>query len=99
MGLMYKGVRDLDLMLGLLLSIALGGVVGLVLSHPVGHVIIGSAMGIGILSIYIVGYSLGTLWLVGMEQGMVLVSAFVWCIILSSFLGSSSMVSSMVGSF
>ena len=91
--------NNADLALGVLLSVVLGGVVGVALSHPLGHIIVGSSAGLGLLALYILGYSLGTLWLVGVQQGVLVVSAFVWSAILSSYLGSSAAASSVLGFF
>lgn len=91
--------NNTDLALGILLSVVLGGVVGVTLSHPLGHMIVGSSAGLGVLALYILGYSLGTLWLVGVQKGVLVVSAFVWSVILSSYLGSSAVASSVLGFF
>ncbi|MBI3326723.1 MAG: hypothetical protein HYZ81_08485 [Nitrospinae bacterium] len=92
-------VRDLDLMLGILVSLVLGGVVGFVMGHPLGHMLFGSTIGVAIFAIYTLAYSFGTLWLVGVERGLLVVSTFVWSIILSAFLSSSPEVPSVVGMF
>ncbi len=92
-------IGDPDLALGLLLSIVLGGGVGLVLSRPIGHVLLGSAIGVALLAAYLLAYSLGTIWLLGVERGLLMVSAFAWCIILSAWLGSHPAGSSVVSFF
>jgi hypothetical protein len=85
-----KWVRHLltntDLALGLVLSIVLGSVVGLAMSHPLGHLILGSALGVIFLLTYMVSYSAGAIWMMGAQQGLIVVSVFVWCVILSSWL-------------
>jgi hypothetical protein len=79
-------VNDTDLVFGLMLSICLGSLVGLVVDHPLGQVIYSSATGAVVLLAYLVSYCIGVVWLVGMQQGLVIVTVFVWCIILSSAL-------------
>ncbi len=79
-------LSNIDLALGLVLSVVLGSVVGLALSHPLGHLILGSALGVIFLLTYIVSYSLGAIWMMGAQQGLIVVSVFVWCVILSSWL-------------
>jgi hypothetical protein len=79
-------VNDTDMVFGLVLSICLGSLVGLVVDHPVGQVIYGSATGAVVLLMYLASYCIGAIWLVGMQQGLVIVTVFVWCIILSSAL-------------
>jgi hypothetical protein len=39
-----------------------------------------------VLLMYLASYCIGAIWLVGMQQGLVIVTVFVWCIILSSAL-------------
>jgi hypothetical protein len=85
-----------DLVLGLVLSVILGSVVGLAMTHPIGHLIFGSILGVSFLVVYVASYSLGTMWMMGPQQGLVVVSVFVWCIILSSRLGPNLEVSSAV---
>ena len=96
---MRQLVRDPDLLLGMLVSLVLGGAVGFILGHPLGHMLFGSGIGVTIFAIYTLAYSLGTLWLVGVERGLLVVSTFVWSIILSAFLSSSPEVPSVVGVF
>jgi hypothetical protein len=91
--------NNTDLALGLVLSVVLGSVMGLAMSHPVGHLIFGSVLGVSFLIIYVVSYSLGTMWMMGAQQGLLVVSAFVWCMILSSWLGPNLEVSSLVHLF
>jgi hypothetical protein len=78
--------HDTDLVFGIMLSICLGSLVGLVVDHPLGRLIYSSAMGAIILLTYLLSYCLAAIWLVGLQQGLVIVSVFVWCIILSSAL-------------
>jgi hypothetical protein len=78
--------NNTDLALGLLLSVVLGSVVGLAMSHPLGHLILGSVLGVMFLLTYIVSYSLGAIWMMGAQQGLIVVSVFVWCVIVSSWL-------------
>lgn len=82
----YRLVKNTDLALGLMLSIVLGSVVGLTMSHPLGHMLFGSALGVIFLIIYVGCYSLGAIWMMGTQRGLLIVSAFVWCVILSSWL-------------
>jgi hypothetical protein len=79
-------LTNTDLALGLVLSIVLGSVVGLAMSHPLGHLILGSALGVIFLLTYMVSYSAGAIWMMGAQQGLIVVSVFVWCVILSSWL-------------
>jgi hypothetical protein len=79
-------LTNIDLALGLVLSIVLGSVVGLAMSHPLGHLILGSALGVIFLLTYMVSYSAGAIWMMGAQQGLIVVSVFVWCVILSSWL-------------
>jgi hypothetical protein len=78
--------RDTDLAFGLMLSICLGSLVGLVVDHPLGQVIYSPAIGAIVLLMYLLSYYIGAIWLVGLQQGLVIVTVFVWCIILSSAL-------------
>jgi hypothetical protein len=89
-------VNNTDLALGLVLSIVLGSVVGLAMSHPLGHLILGSALGVIFLLIYVASYSLGAIWMMGAQQGLIVVSVFVWCIILSSWLSPTPEMSSAI---
>lgn len=79
-------VDDTDLVFGLLLSICLGALVGFVMDHPLGHLIYRSAIGVIVLLMYLLSYCIGAIWLVGLQQGLVVVMVFVWCILLSSAL-------------
>jgi hypothetical protein len=92
-------VNHADLALGLMLSVVLGSVVGLTMSHPLGHLLFGSALGVAFLVIYVGGFSLGAIRMMGAEQGLVVVSAFVWCVLLSLWLTPHPEVSSMVDLF
>lgn len=88
-----------DLALGLMLSVILGSVVGLTLSHPLGHLLAGSALGAMFLIIYVSAYSLGAIWMMGAQQGLVVVTAFVWCMLVSSWLGPNPDVASVIAFF
>ncbi|HXH14431.1 MAG TPA: hypothetical protein VNP04_32285 [Alphaproteobacteria bacterium] len=88
-----------DLALGLLLSVVLGSVVGLTMSHPLGHLLFGSALGVTFLVLYVVCFSLGAIRMMGAQQGLVVVSAFVWCVLLSLWLTPHPEVSSVVDLF
>jgi hypothetical protein len=79
-------LNNIDLALGLVLSVVLGSVVGLAMSHPLGHLILGSALGVIFLLTYVASYSLGAIWMMGTQQGLIVVSVFVWCVILSAWL-------------
>jgi hypothetical protein len=92
-------VKNTDLALGLVLSIVLGSVMGLAMSHPLGHLIFGSALGVIFLLTYIMSYSLGAIWMMGAQQGLIVVSVFVWCVILSSWLSPTPELLSSVGLF
>jgi hypothetical protein len=83
-----------DLALGLVLSVVLGLVIGLAMSHPLGHLILGSALGVILLLTYMASYSLGAIWMMGTQQGLIVVSVFVWCVILSSWLSPTPEISS-----
>jgi len=91
--------NQVDMLLGLLVSIVLGSIVGSVIGHPLAHPIISSAIGMAILLLYLSGYSLGTLWVLGLERGLMVVSVFVWCVIVSSLLGSHGSVLSVLSGF
>lgn len=54
--------------------------------HPLGHLILSSALGVIFLLTYMASYSLGAIWMMGTQQGPIVVSVFVWCVILSSWL-------------
>ena len=82
-------LNNTDLALGLVLSVVLGSVIGLAMSHPLGHLILGSALGVIFLLTYMASYSLGAIWMMGTQQGLIVVSVFVWCVILSSWLSPS----------
>jgi hypothetical protein len=99
MRLVRQLVNNADLALGLVLSVVLGSVVGLAMSHPLGHLILGSALGVMLLFIYVASYSLGTIWMMGAQQGLLVVSVFVWCIILSSWMSPTPELSSAVSLF
>ena len=73
-------LNNIDLALGLVLSVVLGSVVGLAMSHPLGHLIFGSALGVLFLLTYIMSYSLGAIWMMGAQQGLLVVSVFIWCV-------------------
>jgi hypothetical protein len=92
-------VDNIDLALGLLLSVVLGSVVGLAMRHPLGHLILGSALGVIFLLTYMASYSLGAIWMMGTQQGLIVVSVFIWCVILSSWLGPSLEMSSTLHMF
>jgi hypothetical protein len=79
-------LNNTDLALGLVLSVVLASVIGLAMSHPLGHLILGSALGVIFLLTYMASYSLGAIWMMGTQQGLIVVSVFVWCVILSSWL-------------
>jgi hypothetical protein len=96
---LYQLVKNTDLALGLVLSIILGSIVGLTMSHPLGHLLFGSALGVIFLVIYVGSYSLGAIWMMGAQQGLLVVSAFVWCIILSSWLAPHPEVPSVLNMF
>ena len=92
-------LNNIDLALGLVLSVVLGSVVGLAMSHPLGHLIFGSALGVIFLLTYIMSYSLGAIWMMGAQQGLIVVSVFVWCVILSSWLSPTPELPASVGLF
>jgi hypothetical protein len=81
-------VHQPDLTFGLMLSICLGIILGLLMGHPLGQSICGSALGVTILLLYVLSYSIGAIWMIGMQQGLVVVTVFVWCMLLSSALGN-----------
>jgi hypothetical protein len=81
-----SAVRETDLIFGLVLSTCLGFLVGFVMGHPLGRLIYGSTIGATILCIYFASYSVGAIWLVGVQKGLLLMAVLVWCIILSSVL-------------
>ena len=87
-------LNNVDLALGLMLSVVLGSVVGIAMSHPLGHLILGSALGVIFLLTYMASYSLGAIWMMGTQQGLIVVSVFIWCVILSSWLSPSPEMSS-----
>jgi hypothetical protein len=39
-------------------------------------------------------YSLGTIWMMGAQRGLVVVSVFIWCIILTSWISMTPELSS-----
>jgi hypothetical protein len=96
MGWLHQLLNHIDLALGLMLSVILGSVVGLAMSHPLGHLIWGSALGVMFLLTYMASYSLGAIWMMGAQQGLLVVSVFVWCVILSSWLSPSPDMASAV---
>jgi hypothetical protein len=81
-------IGETDLVLGLVLSICLGVVLGLVIGHPLGRLICSSVIGVTVLLLYVLSYSIGAIWMIGMQQGLVVVTVFVWCMLLSTALGS-----------
>jgi len=60
---------------------------------------LGSALGVIFLVIYVASYSLGAIWMMGAQQGLVVVSVFVWSVILVSWLSPIPEMSSAVGLF
>jgi hypothetical protein len=86
--------NNTDLALGLVLSVVLGSVIGLAMSQPLGHLILGSALGVIFLLTYMASYSLGAIWMMETQQGLIVVSVFVWCVILSSWLSPTPEISS-----
>ena len=80
--------HETDLTLGLVLSICLGVVLGLLMGYPLGRLLCGSAIGVTVLLLYVLSYSIGAIWMVGTQQGLVVITVFVWCMLLSSALGS-----------
>jgi hypothetical protein len=79
-------VHQTDLALGLVLSICLGVMLGLLMGHPLGRLICGSVTGVTVLLLYVASYSIGAIWMIGMQPGLVVVTVFVWCMLLSSAL-------------
>jgi hypothetical protein len=71
------------------------------MSHPLGQLLMGSALGVMFLLIYVASYSLGAIWMMGAQaqQGLLVVSVFVWCVILSSWLSPTPEMSLGVGLF
>ena len=59
----------------------------------------GSALGVIFLLLYVASYSLGAIWMMGAQQGLLVVSVFVWCVILSSWLSPMPEMSSAMGLF
>jgi hypothetical protein len=92
-------ITHADLALGLLLSVVLGSVVGLTISHPLGHLLFGSALGAIFLVAYALGFAFGAIRMMGAQQGLVVVCTFVWCIILSMWLTPHLQLSSVVTFF
>ena len=90
---------NIDLALGLVLSVVLGSVVGLAMSHPLGHLMLGSALGVIFLLTYMASYSLEAIWMVRTQQGLIVVSVFVWCAILSRWLRPAPEMASAVRLF
>ena len=76
-------LNNIDLALGLMLSVVLGSVVGIAISHPLCRLILGSALGVIFLLAYIASYSLGAIWMMGTQQGLIVVSVFIWCVVLA----------------
>jgi hypothetical protein len=85
-----------DLTLGLGLSVCLGVFLGVLMGHPLGRLICGSAVGVTVLLLYVLSYSIGTIWMIGMQQGLVVVTVFVWCMLLSSAFGGVVKLPSLV---
>lgn len=77
---------ETDLVFGLILSVCLGSSVGFVMDHHLSRLIVSSGLGATILLLYLVSYSISAIWMVGLPQGLVVVAAFVWSILLSSAL-------------
>jgi hypothetical protein len=96
MGWIRRLASYTDLALGLVLSVVLGSAVGLTLSHPLGHLLAGSALGALFLIIYVGAYSFGAIWMMGTRQGLVVVTTFVWCMLVSLWLGPHPDISSLV---
>ena len=99
MSWLHQLLNNTDLALGVALSVVLGSVVGLAMSHPLGHLILGSVLGVIFLITYVASYSLGAIWMMGAQQGLLVVSVFVWCIILSLWLTPAPELSSAAGLF
>ena len=99
MGWVRQLVDNADLVLGLILSVVLGSVVGLTMSHPLGHLLFGSALGVTFLVVYVFCFTFGAIRMMGAQQGLVIVSAFIWCILLSMWLTPHPEVSAMVDLF
>lgn len=99
MGWVRQLFNNVDLALGLVLSAVLGSVLGFAMSHPLGHLILGSALGVIFLLVYIASYSLGAIWMMGAQQGLLVVSVFVWCVLLSSWLSPTPEMPSAMGLF
>jgi hypothetical protein len=74
-------------------GVVLGSVIGLAMRHPLGHLILSSALGVIFLLTYMASYSLGAIWMMGTQQGLIVVSVFVWCVILSSRLSPTREIS------
>jgi hypothetical protein len=87
-----------DLTFGLMLSICLGIILGLLMGHPLGQLICGSTLGVTILLLYVLSYSIGAIWMIGTQQGLVVVTVFVWCMLLSSALRGGLKLSILAGS-
>ena len=81
-------VKETDLAFGLVLSICLGVVLGLLMGHPLGRLMCSSAIGVTVLLLYVLSYSIGAIWMIGMQQGLVVVSVFVWSLLFSSALAA-----------
>jgi hypothetical protein len=75
--------NEADLTFGLLLSVCLGSILGLIMDQHLGHLIFGSAVGVLLVLLYFVSYSLSVLWMAGLRHGVIMVTVFVWSIILS----------------
>jgi hypothetical protein len=43
-----------------------------------------------VLCLYLASYSVGAIWLVGVQRGLLLMAVLVWCMILSSVLHGGS---------
>ena len=72
-------LNNIDLALGLMLSVVLGSVVGIAMSHPLCRLILGSALGVIFLLAYIASYSLGAIWMMGTQQGSSLFRIYLVC--------------------
>jgi hypothetical protein len=69
------------------------------MSHPLGHLSLGSALGVGFMLTYVASYSLGAIWMMGAQRRLVVVSVFIWCIILTSWLTPTPELCPTVGLF
>jgi hypothetical protein len=69
------------------------------MTHPLGHLLFGSALGVAFLVIYTLSFTLGAVRMMGAQQGLVVVCAFVWCILLSLWLTPHPEVSAVTHLF